>query len=123
MFFLSRKSKSLKKDKELKKMAARIALGRAGLIKNVSRNSDLKRQEISKILEKTLEEIGKALESGEDVKITSFGTFSIIHKKERIGRNPRTGKAATVSSRKVISFKASNAFKKSILLELKGSSD
>ncbi|MCD6056431.1 MAG: integration host factor subunit alpha [Gammaproteobacteria bacterium] len=123
MFFLSRKSKSLKKDKELKKMAAGIALGRAGLIKNVSRNSGLTRQEIAEILEKTLEEIGKALESGEDVKITSFGTFSIHHKKERMGRNPRTGKAATVSSRKVISFKASNAFKRSVLLELKGSSD
>ena len=68
-------------------------------------------QQVSEVLEKTLEEIGKALAVGEDVKITSFGTFRIIHKKERPGRNPRTGEDAKISSRQVISFGACKNFR------------
>jgi len=69
-------------------------------------------QQASEVLEKTLEEIGKALASGEEVKISSFGTFRIIHKKERPGRNPRTGEEAKILSRRVISFRACKGFKK-----------
>ena len=56
-------------------------------------------QQTSDVLEKTLEEMGKALADGQSVKIPSFGAFSIIQKKERSGQNPRTGKDATISSR------------------------
>jgi integration host factor subunit alpha len=71
-------------------------------------------QQASEVLEKTLEEIGKALVDGKDVKIVSFGTFAVNHKKERPGRNPRTGKDAKVSARRVISFRACLDFKKTV---------
>ena len=45
------------------------------------------------------------------IKITSFGTFEILNKRERLGRNPKTGEKAIISSRKVVRFKASTYFK------------
>ena len=48
------------------------------------------------------------------IKISSFGTFSILNKKERMGRNPKTGVQAKIFSRKVVKFKPSLSFKKKI---------
>ena len=90
---------------------------RADLIRTIAIN-DFTNQQASEVLEKTLEEIGKALSEGKDVKIMSFGTFSILQKKERFGRNPRTGKDAKISSRRVISFRPSPNFKKSVVGDL-----
>ena len=53
------------------------------------------------------DEICRSLMQGEDVKITSFGSFLIKHKKERLGRNPKTKQEALISARKIIKFKAS----------------
>ena len=53
-------------------------------------------------------------EKGEEVKLTSFGTFKIRNKKERIGRNPKTGIEAKISSRKVVTFKPSRHVKEKI---------
>lgn len=68
----------------------------------------------SEIVEDVLDEIASALISGEAVKIAGFGTFMVRHKKERIGRNPKTLKEAVISSRKALSFKASPILKKVI---------
>ena len=87
---------------------------RADLINKLTQDNKFTRQQAAEILKKTLEEIEKALASGDHVKISSFGTFSILHKKERIGRNPRTGKDAKICPRQVISFRASPIFKKSV---------
>ena len=48
------------------------------------------------------------------VKISSFGTFQVVNKKERIGRNPKTKVTAKISSRKIVKFKPSQIFKKRI---------
>ena len=48
------------------------------------------------------------------IKISSFGTFSVLNKKERMGRNPKTGAQAKIFSRKVVKFKPSLSFKKKI---------
>ena len=84
-----------------------------GIIRKIAIN-DVTNEQASEVLEKTLEEIRKALVAENKVKISSFGTFSILHKKERSGRNPRTGEDAKISSRHVISFRASPDFKKVI---------
>jgi integration host factor subunit alpha len=91
---------------------------RADLINKLTENNNFTRQQAAEILKKTLEEIEKALAKGEHVKISSFGTFSILQKKERIGRNPRTGKDAKISPRRVLSFRASPVFKKSVAGEV-----
>ena len=56
----------------------------------------------------------KTLIDGESVKLSSFGTFTPRQKRERIGRNPKTGVAATINARRVISFKPSKLMKERI---------
>ena len=64
---------------------------RNDLIEAVSNNIGLPLSESSKIIEEIIEEILFNLEQGIEVKISSFGTFSVRHKNSRIGRNPKTG--------------------------------
>ena len=61
-----------------------------------------------------LELIKKALESGEDVMISSFGKFCVKKKKERRGRNPATGEEMMLRPRKVVTFKWSGKLKDKI---------
>jgi len=64
----------------------------------------LTRAEAETLLDETLEEICAALIRGESVSLRSFGTFNVLAKRERIGRNPKNGVAATICARRVISF-------------------
>ena len=74
----------------------------------------LSRKDSSDILDMVVDEIIKELASGNDVKLSNFGTFSLHDKKARVGRNPKTGIEATISSRRVISFKASQSLRDNI---------
>ena len=67
-----------------------------------------------KIIDDFFESIMTAIIKSNKVKISSFGTFSILDKKERIGRNPKTGVEAKIFSRKVVRFKPSLSVKKKI---------
>ena len=84
---------------------------RNDLIEEVSNNVGLPLSESSKIVEQIIEEILFSLEEGLDVKISSFGTFSVKNKRPRIGRNPKTGVEATISARNVVTFNCSNILK------------
>ena len=68
---------------------------------------ELSRAQARDIFEMALEEIAETLVRGECVKLRSFGLFSVRAKRERIGRNPRTGVEAPIKSRRVLTFKAS----------------
>ena len=67
-----------------------------------------------KIVDNFFESIITAIIKSNKIKISSFGTFSILNKKERIGRNPKTGVEAKIFSRKVVKFKPALSFKKKI---------
>ena len=84
---------------------------RNDLIEEVSNNVGLPLSESSKIIEQIIEEILFSLEKGLDVKISSFGTFSIKNKRSRIGRNPKTGVEVPITARKVVTFNSSNILK------------
>lgn len=76
----------------------------------------------SKILSKNIvsdifENLIYGIEDNKEVKISSFGTFKKIEKKERIGRNPKTKEIAKISARRVVVFKPSNLVKKKINLQ------
>lgn len=66
----------------------------------------LSRRSVSQILDQFFDEIAEALERNETVKLRGFGVFKVQHKKERSGRNPKTGIDAVISSRRVIKFSA-----------------
>jgi len=68
----------------------------------------------SNLVDDFFENIMSELTKSNKVKISSFGTFKTMNKKERIGRNPKTKIEAKISSRKVVKFKASSFIKKKI---------
>ncbi len=87
---------------------------RAHLGEAVYQQVGLSRTESSDLVETVLEEVCKALEQGEVVKISSFGSFSVRQKGERIGRNPKTGEEVPILPRKVLIFRASHVLKNRI---------
>lgn len=86
-------------------------LTRANLAEAVYRSLGLSRNESSDLVGAVFEEICACLESNEDVKLSSFGTFSVQSKRERVGRNPKTGVEAVITPRRVLSFKPSHILK------------
>jgi len=84
---------------------------RADLSQAVYEQVGLSRNESSDLVETVLEEICKSLERGEMVKISSFGTFQVRSKNQRIGRNPKTGEEVPILPRRVLTFRASNVLK------------
>ena len=84
---------------------------RNDLIEAISDNVGISLSEASKIIEQIFEFIFQELEGGNDVKISSFGTFSVRHKNMRIGRNPKTGVEAPIKARNVVTFNSSNILK------------
>ncbi|MBP5364233.1 MAG: integration host factor subunit alpha [Alphaproteobacteria bacterium] len=64
-----------------------------------------------KLVDVVFDEIREALINGEDVKFAGFGTFKILTKSARMGRNPKTGAPAVISARRVATFRPSNEFR------------
>ncbi len=86
-------------------------LTRMDLAEAVHDEVGLSRNESADIVESVLQHISDALVGGESVKISSFGTFSIREKSERIGRNPKTGEEVPIHPRRVLSFRSSHLMK------------
>src|SRR5689334_5284967 len=87
---------------------------RAQLTEAVYQEVGLSRNESAELVESVIAEISDALERGEMVKISSFGSFAVRKKGQRIGRNPKTGQEVPISPRRVLVFRASHALKHQI---------
>lgn len=87
---------------------------RADLSELVYNTVGLSRTESAQIVETVLDEISDALVRGEDVKLSSFGSFLVRHKNGRMGRNPKTGEEVPIEPRRVLSFRASHVLKDKI---------
>jgi integration host factor subunit alpha len=87
---------------------------RADLAESVYRKVGLSRTESAELVEMVLQEMSDAVARGETLKVSSFATFQLRDKNERIGRNPKTGQEVPITPRRVISFKASNVLKNRI---------
>ena len=86
-------------------------LTRMDLSESVFREVGLSRNESADLVESVLEKISASLVSGEQVKFSSFGTFSIRQKNARVGRNPKTGEEAPIPPRRVLTFRPSHLMK------------
>lgn len=84
---------------------------RADLCEAVYQKIGLSRTESSKLVEAVLDEICDAVARGENVKLSSFGSFVVRDKGEQIGRNPKTGVEVPIEPRRVMVFKPSNVMK------------
>ena len=86
-------------------------LTRMDLSEAVFRAVGLSRNESAQLVERVLELMSDALVDGEQVKISSFGTFSVRAKTARVGRNPKTGEEVPISPRRVLTFRPSHLMK------------
>ena len=87
-------------------MSGNGTLTRADLADSVNRHVGLSRAEAAALVESILEHMSSALERGENVKISSFGTFVLRDKTQRMGRNPKTGVEVPIEPRRVLTFRA-----------------
>ena len=86
-------------------------LTRMDLSEAVFREVGLSRNESAQLVESVLDHMSDALVEGEQVKISSFGTFSVREKSARVGRNPKTGEEVPINPRRVLTFRPSHLMK------------
>ncbi|WP_138379902.1 integration host factor subunit alpha [Luteithermobacter gelatinilyticus] len=84
---------------------------RADLSEAVYQEVGLSRNESAELVETVLEEISQNLINGDNVKISSFGSFIVRDKGGRIGRNPKTGEEVPIEPRRVLVFRPSQVLK------------
>ena len=89
-------------------------LTRMDLSEAVFREVGLSRNESADLVETVLELMSSALVRGEQVKISSFGTFSVRDKNARVGRNPKTGEEVPITPRRVLTFRPSHLMKERV---------
>ena len=94
---------------------------RADLSEAVYQEVGLSRSESAELVDSVLCEISDALARGETVKLSSFGSFVVRQKGERVGRNPKTGEEVPILPRRVLVFRTSHALKSRINESLSGS--
>lgn len=81
---------------------------RAEISEAISKAINLPKQRSSEILDVVFEEMGNSLAKDGELKLSSFGTFFVRKKKERVGRNPKTGKEVMIQPRRTVSFRPSH---------------
>ena len=89
-------------------------LTRMDLTEAVFREVGLSRNESAQLVESVLDHMSDALVKGEQVKISSFGTFGVRDKSARIGRNPKTGEEVPIQPRRVLTFRPSHLMKERV---------
>ncbi|PIV75804.1 MAG: integration host factor subunit alpha [Rhodobacteraceae bacterium CG17_big_fil_post_rev_8_21_14_2_50_65_11] len=95
-------------------------LTRMDLSDAVFREVGLSRNESAQLVERVLELMSDSLVAGQQVKISSFGTFSVRSKTARVGRNPKTGEEAPIPPRRVLTFRPSHLMKDRVATGNKG---
>ena len=90
-------------------------LTRADLCEAIYERVGLSKSESSELVEMVIDEICDAIVRGEDVKLSSFGSFLVRHKNERVGHNPKTKEEVPILPRRVAVFKPSNVLKDRVL--------
>jgi integration host factor subunit alpha len=87
---------------------------KAEIVEKIYEQVGFSKRESADIVDSVFEIMKDTLSQGEKIKISGFGNFIVRSKRERIGRNPHTREAITISARKVVTFKASQILKSSV---------
>lgn len=93
---------------------------KADLVDSVASEAEISKRAASHIVEVILEEITTALQKGERVALTPFGSFVVRQRRAREGRNPKTGEKIKIPARKVPAFVAGRSLKESVTGKKKG---
>lgn len=89
-------------------------MNRAELVSAVAKKAELSKKDADVAVKATFDAIKEALVAGEKIQLIGFGTFEVRERKERQGRDPRTGNTITIKASKVPAFKAGKAIKEEI---------
>lgn len=81
-------------------------MNKGDLINNIAESANLSKAQATEALSATLNAIAGALKDGDKVTLIGFGTFSVSHRAERMGRNPQTGASITIHAKNLVKFKA-----------------
>jgi DNA-binding protein HU-beta len=84
------------------------------LINKVAKETQLTNRDATQVIEATIENIMKALQGGDEVRLVGFGTFSVTRRKPSAGRNPRTGETISIPETRNPKFRAGKNFKKAV---------
>ncbi|EHQ51764.1 integration host factor subunit alpha [Ectothiorhodospira sp. PHS-1] len=88
-----------------------MALTKAEMAERLHEELGLNKREAKELVELFFEEVRTALESGEQVKLSGFGNFTLRDKNQRPGRNPKTGEEIPISARRVVTFRPGQKLK------------
>ncbi len=88
-----------------------MAVTKADLVNHLFNVLGINKREAKEVVELLFAEICDALEQGEEVKLSGFGIFTLRDKRQRPGRNPKTGQAVPISARRVVTFRAGEKLK------------
>ena len=95
-------------------METRKALTKADIAEKLFEDIGLNKREAKEIVESFFEEIRSALEASEQVKLSGFGNFDLRDKRQRPGRNPKTGEEIPISARRVVTFRPGQKLKQRV---------
>ncbi len=88
-----------------------MALTKAAIAETLFEELGLNKREAKELVEQFFEEVRSALENGYQVKLSGFGNFDLRDKKERPGRNPKTGEEIPITARRVVTFRPGQKLK------------
>lgn len=97
-----------------------MTVTKAELVERLFTELGLNRREARELVEQFFEEIKHSLERGDEVRISGFGNFGVRDKRERPGRNPKTGKEIPITARRVVTFRAGQKLKQRVIQETSG---
>lgn len=87
---------------------------KADIVEKIHTTTGLSKKDSAEMMESVFDIIKSTLESGENIKLSGFGSFVVNQKEARRGRNPQTGEAITIEARRVLTFKPSTILRQSI---------
>ncbi len=88
-----------------------MALTKADMAERLFEELGLNKREAKEIVEMFFEQVRSALENGQQVKLSGFGNFDLRDKKQRPGRNPKTGEEIPITARRVVTFRPGQKLK------------
>ncbi|MHB1618128.1 MAG: integration host factor subunit alpha [Metallibacterium sp.] len=91
-----------------------MALTKAEMAERLFAEVGLNKREAKEFVDAFFEAIRKALEDGEQIKLSGFGNFELRSKNQRPGRNPKTGEEIPISARRVVTFRAGQRLKQRV---------
>ncbi len=89
-------------------------MSKTALVEKIADQANLSKVDADRALKAFIAVVSESLKSGEDVSLVGFGTFSVVDRAERQGRNPKTGEVISISAKKVVKFKPGKALKDEI---------